>query len=205
MTARVIKISGEDPDLEKIRHAAGELREGKLVIFPTETVYGLGVNLLKTDAVARAYEVKRRAKSKPFTVLISDKQDIEKWAVDISKAARAMSDTFWPGPLTLILCSKEGDTVGLRMPDNKIALRLIAESGVPVGAPSANIAGQTPPVTASEALRALGKYVDLIIDGGRARLGVASTVVDASLKPFRVLREGAIESAALERFRQFEE
>ena len=205
MTSRIVKLCPDNPAPEKIQPAAAILREGGLVVFPTETVYGLGVNLLNKEAVERAYRVKRRDRSKPFTILIANKQDAADRATVVPLAAQKMIETFWPGPLTIILKTKEGGKVGLRMPDNRIALALIKACGVPVGAPSANISGQPPPLTAAAARETLGEDVDIVIDGGRAALGIASTVVDLTVCPFRVLREGAIKKEWLEGFRKFEE
>ena len=108
MANRIIKISPDNPALEKIREAANILREGSLVVFPTETVYGLGVNLLNKEAVERAYRVKQRDRSKPFTILIANKQDAAVWAAVVPPAAQKMIETFWPGPLTIILNTKKG-------------------------------------------------------------------------------------------------
>ncbi len=228
-TVPILRVAKDNPDRKKIREAAAVLRKGGLVIFPTETVYGLGVNLENKDAVDRAYRVKQRSKDKSFTILIADRKDVNKWAIDISRVAHKMMEAFWPGPLTLILNSKtlplkvsgrsilpnlqlvepgpvdkDNGKVGLRMPAHRIALLLVEESGVPVGAPSANISGEPPPLTADEAQKALGEDVDLIIDGGKVDLGIASSVVDVTKRPFRILREGAVKKGTLEGFQKFE-
>lgn len=188
----VLKIDPNSPDRKKILLCAAALRRGRLVAFPTETVYGLGANLLNKKAIERLYKVKKRPKTKPFTVHISDLEMIKKLGCTITKKAKALIERHWPGPLTIILKSKNGRKIGFRMPDNKTALKLIELSGVPIAAPSANISGAPAPKDAREVLKGLDGRIDILLDGGRAKVGVESTVVDLTMEPARVLREGAI-------------
>ncbi len=188
----VTRVNASRPDAAKIDDAALILKNGGLVAFPTETVYGLGANLLDKNAVRRLYKIKARPLNKPLTVHISDVKTVREMAGRIpAKAARLMKK-YWPGPLTLVLKDKRGGKTGFRMPDNKIALMLIKATGVPVVAPSANISGNKPPASAKEVLCDLDGRIDVLIDGGKTSIGKESTVVDVSGRKPVVLREGAV-------------
>ncbi len=194
---RILKINPKEPEASGINIAAEVLRNGGLVVFPTETVYGLGANLMNKNAIDRVYRVKKRSRRKPLTVHISSMDLLSQMVPDVPRIARFLIDKFWPGPLTLILNSKDGRKVGFRMPFNKIALSLIKASGIPVVAPSANISGARPPRDIKEVLGDLNDHIDMILDGGPTELGIESTVVDATVFPYRVLREGAISKAQI--------
>ena len=168
----VLKINAKRPDKRLIAQAAKKLRSGGLVAFPTETVYGLGANLLNKKAIARLYKVKERPKAKPFTVHIERASAIKKLGCEVTKEAKALIDKYWPGPLTIILKCKDGRKIGFRMPDNKVAIELIRESAVPVVAPSANISGAVPPTIASDVLKQLDGRIDILLDAGPAIVGV---------------------------------
>ncbi len=197
MNTTVIKVNPADPAVKDIAFGAKVLREGGLVAFPTETVYGLGANFLSKDSMERLYEVKRRARNKPFTVHIADIQAIKDMGCAVTPHAQALADKFWPGPLTMILCRADGRKIGFRMPANLVALRLISSARVPIVAPSANISGRVPPKTAGEVMASLDGEIDMVIDGGPADIGVESTVVDMTVLPVSVLREGAIKKAEI--------
>jgi len=196
---KVFKVDPKDPDAAAIEFGARVIRGGGLVVFPTETVYGIAANLLNQKTVDRLYEVKRRFRGKPFTVHIADLKAIREMGCAISKKARLAIDKYWPGPLTVILQAKDGRKTGFRMPANEVALRLISAARVPVVAPSANISGKKPPRDAKSALRDLDKRVDVVIDAGRTAVGVESTVVDFTTDPPAILREGAVTRTALMR------
>jgi L-threonylcarbamoyladenylate synthase len=168
------------------------------VAFPTETVYGLAANRLDASAVSRLYKVKGRPRGKPLTVHIADLSCIRKLGCRVNGEAKALIDKFWPGPLTIVLRRGSRGKVGFRMPANKVALYLIAASKVPVVAPSANLSGSSPPKSAREVLKHLDGRIDMLIDSGRTRVGVESTVVDLSRRPAVILREGAIGREELE-------
>ena len=193
----VIKIDPANPDKRAIASAAKIIREGGLVVFPTETVYGIAANLLDEKAVARLYRVKARPEGKPFTVHISDLKMIRDMGCAITGTAEKLIAKFWPGPLTIILKSCKGRKIGFRMPANKAALELIRASCVPVVAPSANLSGRPAPATAEEAMADLEGKVDMVIDGGRAEVGLESTVVDLTVNPLKILRAGAIKEDEL--------
>lgn len=193
----VVKVDPRSPDADVIAYAAKTVRDGGIVAFPTETVYGLAVNLLNNRAVERLYRVKKRSRGKPFTVHIADTKVIRKMGCRITAKADRLMKKFWPGPLTMILGSKEGTKIGFRMPANKVALRLIAASGVPVIAPSANLSGEKPPASGKAALKDLDGKIDMLIDSGPTNVGVESTVIDLTVDPPAILRKGAISSGRL--------
>jgi len=199
ISTEIVKIDPQNPERHKIQRAAEVLRGGGLVIFPTETVYGIGANMLKSDTLKRLYKIKNRSPDKPFSIHISRKEEVEVYASEIPGVAYRLIEQFWPGPLTIIFKSNSESTVGLRMPDNQIALGIISEAGVPVVVPSANISGDKAAVEFQEAIKDFQGLVELGIDGGKARLGIESTIVDVSSHPPKILREGAIKSEEIQK------
>lgn len=207
MQTEVIKIDHLNPQPEIIKKAAGYIRQGKLVAVPTETVYGLAADFGNPESIKRLYEIKQRPADKPFTVAIADKESLEHLAQDVPLLGWKLADKFWPGPLTLVLKSDKAQTacgeprsptIGLRMPNHPVVLRLIEESKVNVVLPSANISGENPAQSAQEVLKSLNSKIDLILDGGRTALGVESTVVDLTQTPFKILREAALKKEEIE-------
>ncbi len=194
----VIRINASRPGAAAVKKAALVLKKGGVVAFPTETVYGLGANLLDKKAVERIYKIKNRPRNKPLTVHVADTASVKKITGKIPLRAAKLIEKYWPGPLTVILRDRRGKKTGFRMPDNKIALDLIRKAGVPVVAPSANISGNKPPRDAKEVLRDLDGKIDLVIDGGKTAIGIESTVVDMTGRTPRILREGAISKAEIE-------
>ena len=183
-----------------IQKAALLIKKGKLVAFPTETVYGLGANAFDPKALANIFVAKKRPTSDPLIVHCSNIKMVESIA-HMTPEAHLLAKKFWPGPLTLILKKKSiipdiatanTDTVGVRIPKNKIALALIEISGVPIAAPSANLFTRTSPTTAKHVLEDLDGRIDAVISGGRANIGVESTIVDLSKKVPRILRPGGL-------------
>lgn len=175
------------------------MRSGKLVAFPTETVYGIAANLSDDKAIERLYAVKMRDRGKPFTVHVADTGMIEKMGCVVTPEAKRLIDKFWPGPLTVILGSKDGRKTGFRMPANKVALELIKAAGVAVVAPSANISGKAPPTDAESVLKELDGLVELILDSGPTAIGIESTVVDMTVSPPKIVRQGAIAAEEINR------
>jgi len=194
---KVIKLNPNSIDQKAIVEAVAVLDNGGLVVFPTETVYGVAVNLLDKGAVDRLKKIKERPEGKSFSIHVADKSDIEHYAIDILPRVYKLIEKFWPGPLTLILNAPEGKSIGLRLPRNEIALSLLWRVDFPVIAPSANRAGHVPPVNAQEALRDMDGLVDLVLDGGPTELRQESSVLDARVLPFTVLREGALKKEEL--------
>ena len=194
-----INVDSERPHIDVIRIAAETIRKGGLVAFPTETVYGLGANALDPNAVAGIFKAKERPADNPVIVHIAHREDMHRLARSVPNKAEKLATRFWPGPLTLILkrsslvpdVTAAGlDTVGIRMPSNKIALALIRESGVPIAAPSANRAGKPSPTTAQHVAEDLAGRIDVILDGGQTRVGVESTVIDMTTRVPQILRPG---------------
>jgi L-threonylcarbamoyladenylate synthase len=188
--------------------AAQSLKDGSLVTFPTETVYGLGADATNPIAVARIYEVKGRPSDHPLIIHIADLKYLDQWIAEIPEFAISLAREYWPGPMTLILKRSElakdfitgnQNTVGIRIPDNSIALGLLEAfhklGGSGIAAPSANRFGQVSPTTASAVMEELGIYLaeeDLVIDGGPSAVGLESTIIDCTGTSPRILRPGAI-------------
>jgi len=190
--SKIIKVDPVSLQEESIRQAAKVLVEGGLVILPTETVYGIAANALDKQALERLYQIKNRPKNKPFAILIAQKHKVRELAVEVPIAAYKLMHKFWPGPLTLVLKSVDQGTVGLRMPNNLVALAITVQSGVPLACPSANISGQPAPIDFEQAIKDLDGRVDLAIDAGAAKFGRESTVVDLTVEPAQITRSGAI-------------
>ena len=183
------------------QHAADLIRAGELVAVPTETVYGLAGNGLDVKAVEQIYEVKGRPTIKPLSLMVPGAGAMEKICVNVPKAACALAEQFWPGPLTIVLESSEkvpeivragGTTVGLRCPDHPATLALLRCAGVPFAAPSANPSGEPSPKTAGEVLGYFDGKIAAVVDGGPCGIGKESTIVDLSRTPYRILRPGAL-------------
>ena len=193
MKTPVIKVHPQYPELDKIAHCAKIVRKGGLVIFPTETVYGIAADYNNPQAIERLRHIKHRDASKPFSVLISQKGLVSNYTSVIDPAVYKLVDEYWPGPLTVIVPTKDGHgSIGIRMPLNIVSLHLVQECQCTVAAPSANIAGRPPPVTCEDALRDLDGQVDVAIDGGPAKIGSSSSVVDLTGDKPKLLREGVI-------------
>jgi tRNA threonylcarbamoyl adenosine modification protein (Sua5/YciO/YrdC/YwlC family) len=189
---KIIKINTSSPQEEAIFQAAKVLVDGGLAIIPTETVYGIAANALDKKALERLYKIKNRPKDKPFAILIAQEYQVQKLACDIPVVAYKLMHKFWPGPLTVILKSASQGKVGLRMPDNRVALAIINQSLVPLACPSANISDQPAPVNFQQAIKDMDGLVDLAIDAGPAKVGLESTVIDLSIQPPQIVRSGAI-------------
>lgn len=186
---------------DSIEIGADVLKAGGLVVFPTETVYGLGADALDPDAVLGIFRAKGRPADNPLIVHISEISQLGPLVRDVPEAAKRLVEVFWPGPLTLILERSERipdiitaglDTVAIRMPSHPVARALIEQAGVPVAAPSANLSGSPSPTDESHVIEDLSGRVDVIIRGGRTAVGLESTVLDLTVKPPRILRPGFI-------------
>jgi len=197
--AKIVKVDPIHPKESFLIEAANIIKKGGLVIIPTDTVYGIAVNMLDEKAVSRLSELKGRPKDKPFSLLIADKSKIEDFAMKIPVAAYKLMDKFWPGPLTLVLQSSKSGTIGIRMPDEKIALSVITHAQVPVACPSANISGSPAPKTFQDAIKDLEGKVDFAIDSGPTRLQVESSVVDLSKGELKISRESALTKEEIEK------
>ncbi len=195
------------PD-ERLKVAARLIREGKLVAFPTETVYGLGADALNEKAVRRIFEAKGRPADNPLIIHIAETEWLFKLARDVPEIALKLAERFWPGPLTIVLPKREEvpdvttgglDTVAIRMPAHPIALELIRLSGRPVAAPSANISGKPSPTEADHVVDDFYGRIECIVDGGSTHIGVESTVLDLTGDVPLLLRPGGLPLEEIEK------
>ncbi len=186
---------------KNIHFAAELIKKGDIVIFPTETVYGIGANALDKEAINKIFKVKERAKDNPLIVHISDKNMLNKLVKNYSELEEKLMDVFWPGAFTIILEKKEEvpfevtaglDTIGVRMPANKIARQLISTAGVPIAAPSANISGKPSGTRLEDIEEEFKNKVEYAIDGGYSNYGIESTVVKVKENEVTILRPGSI-------------
>jgi L-threonylcarbamoyladenylate synthase len=200
--------------LSTLKEAANSLKQGNLVAFPTETVYGLGADATNKSAVARIYDVKGRPTGHPLIVHISSINNLDKWAQQIPEYAITLARTFWPGPMTLILPRTElakdfitggQDNVGIRVPSHPVALSLLKEfetfGGLGIAAPSANRFGKVSPTSAQDVQEELLQYLmpgDLILDGGPCQIGIESTIIDCTKQTPQILRPGGVTQEQIE-------
>ena len=207
MDTVIRKVDEENIDLNVIEEAAVFLKNGDMVAFPTETVYGLGADALNETASARIYAAKGRPSDNPLIVHVSNVEQVERLAREIPDKARRLMDEFWPGPLTIIFKKRDIvpdgttgglDTVAVRMPNHKVALKLIEVSGVAIAAPSANTSGRPSPTTAEHVKDDLDGKISMILDSGAVGIGIESTIVDVTSEVPMILRPGYINKQMLE-------
>lgn len=222
MNTKVRKLEANADHSDVIAEAARCLADGGLVVFPTETVYGLGVNATHPSALKRLRAVKERTEEKPFTVHIGSRSEVSRFVPNLSGLGHRLTGKAWPGPLTIIFhvadvlaapviretapehaaaLYHEG-TVGIRCPDDPAALALLSATGVPVVATSANPAAKPAPIDADEALATLDGQVDLVLDAGRTRYARPSTIVEVTDNTYRVLRAGVLDDRMIRRMAQ---
>ena len=192
---------------EELKEAAGILRSGGLVAFPTETVYGLGGNALDEDAARKIYAAKGRPSDNPLIAHVSCVEEVAPLVKEIPEAGRKLMEAFWPGPLTMIFPKSEKvpygttgglDTVAVRFPNHPVARAIIRAAGLPIAAPSANSSGKPSPTRASHVEYDLNGKIDMIVDGGAAEWGLESTIVDVSDEIPMILRPGAVTKEMIE-------
>lgn len=207
MQTKVLKIDGCAIDFVKIQEAAELIRQGELVAFPTETVYGLGADALRPEASKKIYAAKGRPSDNPLIVHIAKFEDLVSIAETVPTQAKMLSDAFWPGPLTMIVRKNQRvpyettggmDTVAVRMPNHPAALSLIKESGCLIAAPSANTSGKPSPTEAEHVLVDMDGRIPMILDGGAVGIGLESTIVDLTEDVPMILRPGYITRDMLE-------
>ncbi len=198
---RIVKVEMQDTDNPALREAADIMRAGGLVVFPTETVYGLGTIASNQQAVLSVFTAKRRPNNTPLPVQIADISMLPLVTLNPPDNAYILARTFWPGPLTIVLprnpsisdaVTAGNNTVGVRIPDHAIMLQILKELKAPAVATSANISGCPPPTTAREAADQIGQSVDLIIDSGPCQIGASSTVISLSGADINILRQGSV-------------
>lgn len=207
MKTSVITINPDAPEKEKVERAGYIIREGGIVAFPTDTVYGLGVDVFNEQAVRKLYRVKERSRQRPASILIKEGSELDDLVLEVPDAAKVLMEAFWPGALTIVFraSGKIGSaltagsgTIGIRIPENRIAISLIEISNVPITGSSANISGNAAASCKEEVLEQLEGKIDMVIDGGASNSRVPSTVVDLSDGKLNILREGKIPKAVLE-------
>lgn len=193
---------------ENIAIASEVIKSGGLVAFPTETVYGLGADGLNPIAVAKIFEAKNRPSFNPLILHISNKDELQKFALATDERIEKLINKFWPGPLTLVLPKHEivpdivtsgNPTVAIRMPNHSVALELIQKSGCPIAAPSANKFGHLSPTEAAHVEKSIGDKVDVILDGGKCTVGVESTIIQFIDGKFSLLRPGGLSREEIEK------
>ncbi len=201
MRTEILKVNPEDLDLSILERAARVISSGGLVVFPTETVYGLGANAFDAEACSKIYKVKGRPQDNPLIVHIGSLEDLVRIVIHVPETAKRFLDRLWPGPLTAILEKKRDvpdvvtaglKTVAVRFPSHPVAMNLIKLSGVPIAAPSANVFGRPSPTSPEHVLKDMLGKVDVIIDGGITPLGLESTIIDFTKDPPVVLRPGPL-------------
>lgn len=184
------------------------IKSGGIVIFPTETVYGIGTNAFCEESVRKIYEIKNRPDEKPLSILLNNKEQIEKYAVINNDVERKIIENFMPGPITIILERKKGmldhvapgkNTIGVRIPDNNIILEILKKLDLPIVAPSANISGQPSATMLTEIINDFKDKVDICIDGGKCKVSESSTIVQVIDNEVKIVREGIITKEEIEK------
>jgi L-threonylcarbamoyladenylate synthase len=207
MVTQVITIDINNINKEKLDIAADALKAGKIVAFPTETVYGLGANALNPEAVEKIFKAKGRPSDNPLIVHIADKEKVYELTANIPEKAAILMDKLWPGPLTLVfekssiipsIITAGLNTVAIRMPEHPVARELIRLATIPVAAPSANVSGKPSTTTAQHVLEDLDGKIEIVIDAGSSRVGLESTVLDVTVDPPMLLRPGGITPKQIE-------
>ena len=201
-----LHIDPVHPDPDVIRRAASVIRDGGVVVYPTTLLYGLGADALNPDAVDRVFAVKQRAATKPVSVLVNSRQDLDRLAADIPEAAHLLMDRLWPGKVTLVFRAAAGlpanltagtGKIGIRLPLHPAAKHLLEAAGMPVTATSANLSGGPGCASIRDMPETLLRAADLILDAGGLFGGAGSTVIDVTLSPPGILRIGAVSASAV--------
>lgn len=200
METKIARLEKKEDENTYLNEASEIIKKGGIVAFPTETVYGLGANAINEEAVKKIFVAKGRPQDNPLIIHVASK-NIKEYVKEIPEVAIKVMDKFWPGPITIILFKKDIipnvtsanlDSIGVRMPDNKVAQEIIKRAGVPIAAPSANISGRPSPTDLERCVEDLNGKVDYIIGGEKCNVGVESTILDCTVDPPMVLRPGGI-------------
>ena len=206
MVSRTLRVDPNKPSINAIEEAVNILRSGGVIMYPSDTVYGLGSDALNSDAVQRIFRIKGRSPDQSLPLIVSDRKMTESLAF-VDDRAKKLMDTFWPGALTIIMMKKPivpsvvvggGTSVGLRMPDHAVPLLLLRMSGFPIVSTSANKHGRPHSVEVEEAIRQIGGEVDLILDAGRVG-GQPSTIIDMTMKHPSIIRSGPVTKEMIEK------
>ena len=204
---KIIQLSTEHPDADKIQYAVEVLHAGGLVAFPTETVYGLGADALNAGAVQKVFEAKGRPSDNPLIVHIASLENVQQFTESVSEKGLQLARRFWPGPLTLVFQKKinipDGvtaglETVALRVPNHPVTLELLRKFKGGIVGPSANVSGKPSPTSAEHVYNDLNGKIDLILDAGSTTIGIESTVLDVTIDPPVILRIGGLSREDIE-------
>ena len=207
MKTIVIEIDEAQPQPARVQLAADFLRQGKLVAFPTETVYGIGANALSAEAAAKIYQAKGRPSDNPLIVHLAEWTEATRYVEAIDERVERLAAAFWPGPLTMIFKKRDNipstitgglNTVGIRIPRHPVARAILRACGLPIAAPSANLSGRPSPTEFAHVAEDLNGRVDMIIRSGSAEVGLESTVIDMSREIPVILRPGAVTQSMIE-------
>jgi len=199
MTAEILCLNDKDRYLENIRTAAQALRSGRIVAFPTETVYGLGVCADNDTAIDNLYSAKQRSRDKKLSIMIAEPDDVRKHVKQITPIANKLISSFWPGPLTIIFDLPDNRTVGIRNSSHHVVRDLLNAAGISIVSTSANISGRPPATDAQQVISSFSDKVDVVLDGGSAEAGKPSTVIKIVDNTFEIIRHGVIGKERLNR------
>jgi L-threonylcarbamoyladenylate synthase len=203
----ILKINPDKPEAERIDEAVALLKKGGVIAFPTETFYGLGADARNDEAIEKIFGIKGRDFKNPILVVIGDRGHLDAFATDIPDKARELMDRFWPGPLTIVFRAAPSVSpkltagtgkIGIRLTSHPIAMEISKRLGGPLTATSANLSGMPECSSAVEVLSQLGGKLDGVIDGGQAPGGKGSTIVDVTVSPVKILREGVIAASLIQ-------
>ncbi len=206
---KIIKVNPDIIEEEKLEYIAEEFRKGKIIVYPTETFYGLGTNPFNREAVKKIYYLKKREFGKPLPIIIHEKSQVEELAQDIHEVFYKIAERFWPGPLTIVLKAKsifpdemlgEEKTIGMRLPNFEWLRGLVKKVGFPIIATSANISGEGEISSPIELTKIFYGEVDLIVDGGKTSGKKPSTVLDLTGNKAKIIREGIIPKSEINEF-----
>lgn len=205
---RILTVDSNSPAAETVTAAAEAMRNGGMLAYLTDTMYGLGVDARNESAIARLYALKRRTLQKAIPIIAGRRQQLAGWIEDFPLLAQKLAAQYWPGPLTMIfragatvsrMLTAGGGTLAVRVPNSMLARALSLQLGAPITATSANLSGDSHVLSVDEIVAQLGDEIDLVLDSGRVHSVVPSTIVDVTCTPFRVVRRGVIETHALQR------
>ncbi len=206
---QILKASTDYSKENLIRDAAAFVSRGGIIAYPTETVYGLGVDATNDQAIRRIFEIKGRNFNNPISVVIGHLQDVYPLVRNVTDSARKLMDAFWPGPLTIIfeasdrispLLTANTGKIGIRLSGNDIARGIAEKTGKPLTATSANLSGASECANADQVIRQIGDKIDAVVDVGITKIGMLSTIIDASCAPARILRPGIIDEESIQKY-----
>ncbi|MCD4656363.1 MAG: threonylcarbamoyl-AMP synthase, partial [Planctomycetes bacterium] len=192
MTAKLVVLNKANPDMNVIMKVANALRDGKLVVLPTETVYGIAANYDNSETMQRLRKLKERDENSPFTLHLHDFEQVNNYIEHIPDIACKLAEKYWPGPLTLVFPKIGNQGLGFRVVDSRITQQILRLAQVPIVATSANLNKQTPTLSGLEAMEKIGEYVDIVIESGYAQLQEASSVIIVGDQTYKIVRDSII-------------